>query len=203
MLAARKKGPPEIAFQPGPDGDAARKEYGDWYTETMKREWYSTGIHLGFNYSHSPVVYSDDTPAPPDEVSDYVQTARPGHRAPHAWLKDGRSTLDLFGRSFVLLCFSVPATVGDRFAAEARVRGVPLLLIELSDETKIRELYGANYVLVRPDGHVAWRGNAHPDSVGHVIDVVRGLAEQRAGARLAGRDHQFVKEQAIPAGSSQ
>jgi 2-polyprenyl-6-methoxyphenol hydroxylase-like FAD-dependent oxidoreductase len=203
MLAARKKGPPEIAFQPGPDGDAARKEYGDWYTETMKREWYSTGIHLGFDYSHSPVVYSDDTPAPPDEVSDYIQTARPGHRAPHAWLKDGRSTLDLFGRSFVLLCFAAPATVGDKFAAEARVRGVPLLLIELSDETEIRELYGANYVLVRPDGHVAWRGNVQPDSVGHVIDVVRGLAEQRAGARLGGRDHQVVKEQAIPAGSSQ
>jgi 2-polyprenyl-6-methoxyphenol hydroxylase-like FAD-dependent oxidoreductase len=203
MLAARKKGPPEIAFQAGPDGGAARKEYGDWYTETMKREWYSTGIHLGFDYYHSPVIYPDNTPAPPDEVSDYVQTARPGHRAPHAWLKDGRSTLDLFGRGFALLCFAVAGSVGDSFAAEARRRGLPLLLIDLSDEANIHELYGANYVLVRPDGHVAWRGNAQPESVGHVVDVVRGLAARHAGARLAGVDHQFVKEQAIPAGSIQ
>jgi 2-polyprenyl-6-methoxyphenol hydroxylase-like FAD-dependent oxidoreductase len=203
MLAARRKGPPEIAFQPGPAGDAARKEYGDWYTETMKREWYSTGIHLGFDYYHSPVVCPDNTPAPPDEVSNYVQTARPGHRAPHAWLKDGRSTLDLFGRGFVLVCFAVAGSVGDSFAAEARKRGFPLLLVDLNDETKIRELYGANFVLVRPDGHVAWRGNAQPESVGHVIDVVRGLAARRAGARLAGADHQLVKEQAVPAGSTQ
>jgi 2-polyprenyl-6-methoxyphenol hydroxylase-like FAD-dependent oxidoreductase len=202
MLAARKKGPPEIAFQSGPDGDVARKEYGDWYTETMKREWYSTGIHLGFHYYHSPVVYPDNTPVPPDEVSDYVQTARPGHRAPHAWLKDGRSTLDLFGRGFVLLCFAAAGTVGHSFAAEARRRGFPLLLIDLSDETDIRELYRANYVLVRPDGHVAWRGNAQPESVGHIIDVVRGLAARRAGTRPAGADHQRVEEQAIPAGST-
>jgi hypothetical protein len=39
--------------------------------------------------------------------------------------------------------------------------------------------------------------------VGHVIDVVRGLAARRAGARLAGADHQLVKEQAVPAGSTQ
>jgi 2-polyprenyl-6-methoxyphenol hydroxylase-like FAD-dependent oxidoreductase len=203
MLAARKKGPPEIAFQPSPEGDAARKEYGDWYTETMKREWYSTGIHLGFNYYHSPVVYPDNTPTPPDEVSNYIQTARPGHRAPHAWLTDGRSTLDLFGRGFVLLCFAPAGPAGVSFAAEARRRGFPLLVIDLSVEAGIHQLYGANYVLVRPDGHVAWRGNAQPESVGHVIDVVRGVAAGRAEACLAGANHHAVKENAIPAGSAQ
>jgi 2-polyprenyl-6-methoxyphenol hydroxylase-like FAD-dependent oxidoreductase len=203
MLAARKKGPSEVAFQHGPEGDAARKEYGDWYTETMKREWYSTGIHLGFDYYHSPVVVPDHTPAPSDEVSDYIQTARPGHRAPHAWLKDGRSTLDLFGHGFVLLCFSAAGSVGQSLAAAARVRSLPLLVIDLSDEASIHELYGANYVLVRPDGHVAWRGNAQPESAGYVIDVVRGLAAPRTGTRLAGADHSVGKEQAVPAGSAQ
>jgi 2-polyprenyl-6-methoxyphenol hydroxylase-like FAD-dependent oxidoreductase len=202
MLAARRKGPPEIAFQPGPEGDSARKEYGDWYTETMKREWYSTGIHLGFNYYHSPVVCPDNTPAPPDEVSDYIQNARPGHRAPHAWLKDGRSTLDLFGRGFVLLCFAPGGFVGRSLAEAARGRRFPLQIVDLSDEAKIHELYGANYVLVRPDGHVAWRGNAQPESAGHVIDVVRGFATEHARARLGEADHAVVKEHAIPAGSA-
>ena len=71
----------------------------------MKREWFSIGIHLGYRYEGSPLIVPDGTPEPPDEVMDYAPTARPGHRAPHAWLKDGRSTLDLFGRGFVLLRF--------------------------------------------------------------------------------------------------
>jgi 2-polyprenyl-6-methoxyphenol hydroxylase-like FAD-dependent oxidoreductase len=203
MLAARRKGPPEIAFQPGPEGDAARKEYGDWYTETMKREWYSTGIHLGFDYYHSSVVCPDNTPAPPDEVSNYIQTARPGHRAPHAWLKDGRSTLDLFGRGFMLLCFAPSGSVGQGFAEAARGRGFPLQIVDLSDEATIRELYGANYVLVRPDGHVAWRGNAQPESSGHVLDIARGFVPARSGARPVETNYPVAKQHAVPAGSAQ
>ena len=183
MLAARKEGPPEVAFRPGPEGDAARRTYGDWYTEIMKREWYSSGIHLGFTYDHSPVVCPDGTPAPPDEVSNYIQTARPGHRAPHAWLKDGRSTLDLFGRGFALLSFAGKEAVGAAFAGAAQARGVPLQIIDLSGEAEVRKLYSAAYVLVRPDGHVAWRGEALPDSVDDVIDTVRGVALRRADAR--------------------
>ena len=33
----------------------------------------------------------------------FVPSTRPGTRAPHAWLDDDRSTLDLFGDGFVLL----------------------------------------------------------------------------------------------------
>jgi 2-polyprenyl-6-methoxyphenol hydroxylase-like FAD-dependent oxidoreductase len=180
MLVARKKGPPEVAFQPGPDGDAARKEYGDWYTDIMKREWYSTGIHLGFNYYHSPVICPDNSSEPPDEVSNYIQTGRPGHRAPHAWLKDGRSTLDLFGRGFVLLSFGARGALGPIFSQAARARGFPLQIVDLSDETGLSELYGANFALVRPDGHVAWRGDRPPpENVGHLLDVVRGVASAR------------------------
>lgn len=183
MLAARKEGPPQVALQPGPEGDAARKRYGDWYTGIMKREWYSSGIHLGFNYNHSPIVCPDGTAAPPDEVSNYIQTARPGHRAPHAWLKDGRSTLDLFGRGFVLLGFVGDKPVGAAFAEAARARGVPLQVFDLSGEPEVHALYGAAHVLVRPDGHVAWRGDGTPDSVDHVVDTVRGMVPQLADTR--------------------
>jgi 2-polyprenyl-6-methoxyphenol hydroxylase-like FAD-dependent oxidoreductase len=185
MLAARKQAPPEVAFQPGPEGDAARKEYGEWYTGIMKREWYSSGIHLGFNYNHSPVVCPDGTAAPPDEVSNYIQSARPGHRAPHAWLKDGRSTLDLFGRGFVLLSFAGNRPVGAAFVKAARERGVPLQVIDLDGEREVHTLYGAAHVLVRPDGHVAWRGDELPDSVDHVIDTIRGAAPLRTDTRPA------------------
>ncbi len=62
--------PPEI-FQPGAAGDAARKEYGDWFTETdAARVVHATAIHLGYRYDDSPIVWPDGTPAPPLEDRD-------------------------------------------------------------------------------------------------------------------------------------
>lgn len=175
MLATRDKAPDPIAFNPGPEGAAARKAYGDWYTETMRAEWYSIGIHLGFNYYHSPVVCPDASENPDDDVSSYVQTGRPGHRAPHVWLKDGRSTLDLFGHGLTLLRLTGKATDSGAFEAAADERGLPLKTHDLSGESdEIRELYGADLVLVRPDGHVGWRGDTMPDNAGLVLDMLRG-----------------------------
>ena len=128
MLAPRTthKPPPEV-FQPGPAGDAARKEYGEWYTELMRHEWFMNGYHLGYRYDNSPIVVPDGTPAPPLEGQTYTQTARPGARAPHVWLRDGRSTLDLFGRGFVLLRLGAGCAGGRRHrAGAAPKRGVPL-----------------------------------------------------------------------------
>ncbi len=175
MLATRDKAPDPIAFNPGPEGAAARKAYGDWYTETMRAEWYSIGIHLGFNYYHSPVVCPDASENPDDDVSKYVQTGRPGHRAPHVWLKDGRSTLDLFGHGLTLLRLTGKAADSSAFEAAADDRGLPLKTHDLSGESdEIRELYGADLVLVRPDGHVGWRGDTMPDNAGLVLDMLRG-----------------------------
>ena len=66
----------------------------------------SAGIELGYRYENSPICVADGTPAPELDHGLYVPSTWPGARAPHVWLKDGRSTLDLFGKSFVLLNFS-------------------------------------------------------------------------------------------------
>ncbi|MBJ3775331.1 FAD-dependent oxidoreductase [Acuticoccus mangrovi] len=175
MLSTRSKAPPPIAFVPGPEGEKERKAYGDWYTETMKAEWYSIGIHLGFNYYHSPVICPDGSPEPPDLVSDYRQTGRPGHRAPHVWLKDGRSSVDLFGRGFVLLRLSEDAPAVDGFVRHARRFDIPLTVVDLFDEPEMRALYGADLSIVRPDGHVGWCGDRLPTSPGDVLDILRGV----------------------------
>ncbi len=103
MLSTRERLPGPEIFAPGATNDAARKEYGDWFAAIMRHEWFANGVMLGYRYDGSPIVWADGTPAPPDESHPYVQTARPGARAPHVWLGDGRSTLDLYGRGFVLL----------------------------------------------------------------------------------------------------
>ncbi len=46
-----------------------------------------------------------------------------------------------------------------RVAETAAALGVPLKVLEI-DSTALHSLYGADYALVRPDGHVAWRGDS-------------------------------------------
>jgi 2-polyprenyl-6-methoxyphenol hydroxylase-like FAD-dependent oxidoreductase len=171
MLSPRAELSP-LVFAEGAEADAARKAFGEAYTEMMKREWFTLHIHLGYIYEDSPIIYPDGTPAPNDPVMTYQQTARPGSRAPHAWLAPGRSTLDLFGREFVLLKFDDKLDTA-AFEAAATQRGVPLKVVPLADP-EVARLYKDALVLVRPDGFVGWRANKMPADAALVIDVVRG-----------------------------
>jgi 2-polyprenyl-6-methoxyphenol hydroxylase-like FAD-dependent oxidoreductase len=173
MLSTRHRLPPPEIFQADAAGDAARTDYGRWFTETMRHEWFTIGIHLGYRYDDSPIVWPDDTPAPPLETPTYTQTARPGARAPHAWLPDGRSTLDLYGRGFTLLRLGPDAPSGNSIRDAAASAGVPLDIVPL-DVRAVTELYQRRLVLVRPDGHVAWRADAEPTDARALIDAVRG-----------------------------
>ena len=131
----------------------------------------SAGIELGYRYENSPICVADGTPAPELDHGLYVPSTWPGARAPHVWLKDGRSTLDLFGKSFVLLNFS--GTKTSTIADSAQRVGLPMEVVNI-DEPKVREIYERDLVLVRPDGHVAWRGNVAPGNPSEIIDRIRG-----------------------------
>jgi hypothetical protein len=131
----------------------------------------SAGIELGYRYENSPICVADGTPAPELDHGLYVPSTWPGARAPHVWLKDGRSTLDLFGKGFVLLNFSAANT--SAITDAAKQVGLPLEVVTLNDE-KVHETYERDLVLVRPDGHVAWRSDSVPATVNEVIDKVRG-----------------------------
>lgn len=90
---------------------------------------------------------------------------------------DGRSTLDLFGSGFVLLRFGRNPVDVASLVEIATNRRVPLRVVDI-DDSKITDLYERKIVLVRPDSHVAWRGDICPDDVDTLIDRVRG---SRAG----------------------
>lgn len=126
------------------------------------------GMDLGYTYSSGSIVPDGSAlPAVEDPMRDYVQTARPGSRAPHLWLEDGRSTLDLFGGGMVL----VTGTDGDRWTRVARdvADGTPLAVHTLQAAGPGQELYGIESdgaVLVRPDGFVAWRAGSAPSDPG-------------------------------------
>ena len=158
-----------------PQGAATRAKVGREFAEAMRREWFTLGIHLGYRYEGSPICWPDGSEPPADDPQAYVPTARPGHRAPHAWLADGRSTLDLFGRGFMLLGFGADADEAASLLAAAKQRKVPMTFAAIA-EPHIAALYERRFVLVRPDGHVAWRNESMPQEPPRLIDVVRGRA---------------------------
>jgi 2-polyprenyl-6-methoxyphenol hydroxylase-like FAD-dependent oxidoreductase len=164
---------------PTPEGDALRRDVGTAFAEAMSHEWHTIGIHLGYRYDDSPVIVAEGTPTPPMPVAVYNPTTRPGARAPHAWLPDGRSILDLFGNAFVLLNLGGDANACTGLVAAAHERGVPIETVAIGDP-QICALYERRYVLVRPDGHVAWRSDDAPADPMAIVDHVRGAAVERA-----------------------
>ena len=175
MLSPRIAAPPAEVFRDDlPQAEEARRAFGDQYTQLMKREWFTIGIHLGYVYEGSPVIVPDGTPRPSDEVSTYTPTARPGSRAPHVWLADGSSTLDLFGKEFVLLDFGADGEL-DPLTRIAQQRAIPFRHVRIAD-ARARDVYEKALVLVRPDGQVGWRGNEVPKNAGRLWDTLTGTA---------------------------
>ncbi|TXL77560.1 hypothetical protein FHP25_09015 [Vineibacter terrae] len=155
----------------GPEGDATRQRVGDIIRATRWKEWNTLGVQLGYRYAASPIVIADGTPEPPDDPSDYQPSTWPGARAPHHWLAPGRSTLDLFGHGFVLV--AQRGADAASFAAAADSTGIPMQVHESADAA-LAALYAAPLVLVRPDGHVAWRGH-HAGDAAAVLRQAVGL----------------------------
>jgi 2-polyprenyl-6-methoxyphenol hydroxylase-like FAD-dependent oxidoreductase len=155
----------------GETGDVARAAIARQLPPKIKH-FAPIGVHLGYHYDGSTLIVPDDMATPPRESASYTPTARPGHRAPHVWLDETRSTLDLFGRGFVLLVFDGADGVAG-IAAAAKAAGVPLAVRRIDNSTA-RALHERRLVLVRPDGHVAWRGDNAPDDPPRLIDTFRG-----------------------------
>jgi len=125
----------------------------------------SDGLVLGYHY-HSTAVLGDGTPCPTtDPIAEHRPTARPGHRAPHLWLDAGgrMSTLDTIGAGFVLWAGPAAqssAATSTRVAAALRVPcGVRRMTAGRDGQRWMRacDIEPTGVVLVRPDGHVAWR----------------------------------------------
>jgi 2-polyprenyl-6-methoxyphenol hydroxylase-like FAD-dependent oxidoreductase len=152
---------------------------------------------LGVVYSSGAVVIGerDERPA----VIEPTSPATVGSRAPHVWIeRDGVrvSTLDFFGDGFVLLAGARGRPWRDAARVVARDLDIPLGAIVV-DGAEARDMSGrwlATYgidadgaVLVRPDGHIAWRSDGSAaDAVATLRQVVaRVLHLDVTGRRAA------------------
>jgi putative polyketide hydroxylase len=171
-INAAARGDPAQPLSPQ-EAVAASRRYGNF-----------AGMELGFSYE-SPAIIPDGS-APPsvaDEVVDYAPSAQPGRRAPHVWIERGgtrASILDFFGPHFTLICGarSQPWTAAC-MAAREELR-IPLEAYAVGrdfDEPtgRFAERYGigdGGAVVVRPDGHVAFRAQSPWTSL---TDVLRRI----------------------------
>lgn len=151
--------------QTGPQADAARAATREAILTGKAPEFRSLGVVIGYHYEASPVIVREAADAPCREPRPhYEPSARPGCRAPHLWLSDGRdrgtSLFDHFATDRPTLVLTRPDHAGSTtpWRDAAAAAGVPLAVIAPEAPT-IRDLFGADFVLIRPDHHVGWRGD--------------------------------------------
>jgi 2-polyprenyl-6-methoxyphenol hydroxylase-like FAD-dependent oxidoreductase len=150
----------------------------------------SLGVHFGHRYSNSPVVWPEQAKAPTWKWRRIVPTTWPGGRAPAVRLADGGELFDRLDVGFTLVDLSGRGA-GGPLVDMAVQRGVPMAHLTV-DDAAVRACWERDLVLVRPDEHVAWRGDLAPADWGAVLDRVTGYGTTRTRHVLAGADGQTL-----------
>lgn len=162
---------PEVTHD-SPEGQALRAEIAESFVSNNGRMHGMIGVELGYTYAESALVADEaDNPAT-WAISSYTPHTRPGVRLPHLWLADGRAVQDLLGDDFNLLDLRAQGDTGELEAAFAEL-GAPLRVIHL-DDAHLRAAYQRSLLLLRPDLHVAWRGDRAPEDPRTIAAMVTG-----------------------------
>lgn len=166
-----------------PAGELARQRAGAYLAEHGRNEFTIPGFTLGCRYDDTPIVIDDGSRKPPDQPSVYAPSAKPGGRAPHFWMPDNTSLFDHFGREWTLLVIDQNSSATDAFKSAATLRNLSLKVLDLTDNLFAADLYAAPAALIRPDQHVAWRGNVSSmEEADQILSTVLGGNEQATKA---------------------
>lgn len=152
---------PELMAE-GAAGERARAAAAGPIEDAKRAEFYSLGLVLGYGYGSNA---AEQTPS--GDV--YIPVLAAGNRLPHSRNAAGKSLYDLLGPEFTLLASSSRA-----WADAASRRGIPLVCLNPAAEG-FAAVDSDRIVLVRPDQHVAWVGEAstNPDAV--LASALRGF----------------------------
>jgi 2-polyprenyl-6-methoxyphenol hydroxylase-like FAD-dependent oxidoreductase len=174
------------AYHPGirmntPEGVAIRAEMAARFDVEQRKVTEILGIEAGYRYVGSPLVWPEPGDGPDPDNPQYVPTTWPGARLPHVWLNDlsashDRTPLhDRLGMGYSLLRLGETRVDTSNLEGALRTTGAPLDVLDIDDEAA-REIYGCDVLLIRPDLHIAWRGNQIPEDVGEIAAVATGRA---------------------------
>jgi len=159
-----------------PEGAGNRREMARAFESKVSRMYESLGAEIGFRYRGSPIVCADAVAEPPGEEIRYIPTTWSGARLPSAFRADGTAVFDqLACTGFTLLAVDAAPAETLPLLDAASAASLPLQVVDLHEPCLAR-LYERRFVLVRPDQHVAWRGDAIPESCASIVDTIRGAA---------------------------
>lgn len=171
MMKARRAVPADIEAGDA-EGERARAEVGREAYELNVQQFCCAGLNFGYYYEGSSIVVPDGEAPPPYSMGSFTPSTVPGCRAPHFWLRDGRSLYDAFGPGYTLLRLDARTDVSGLVDAAA-ARNVPLVVLDVAGE-EVPEVYRHALLVCREDQHVAWRGDAAPADALALIDRLRG-----------------------------
>lgn len=168
-MASQRGAVPANLEDDSAEGEAARRELGHKAYELNVQQYCAAGLNFGYFYDDSPLIAYDGEAAPGYSMVDFTPSTVPGCRLPHVWLDDGRSLYDALGSRFTLLRLDSAIDTAPLQSAAAR-EGLDLPLLDIGAGAP----YDRKLILVRPDQHIAWRGDALPDDCAALIRRIRG-----------------------------
>jgi 2-polyprenyl-6-methoxyphenol hydroxylase-like FAD-dependent oxidoreductase len=144
-----------------PEGAAVRANLARVADIEQRKSNEMIGAELGYRYVGSPLIWPEPGEGPPHDFIKYVPTTWPGARLPHVWLADGSAMQDRLGPGYTLIRLGGAEADAAPLARAFRNYGAPFAVLDVPDENA-RDVYGHDLILVRPDLHIVWRGNAPP-----------------------------------------
>jgi len=172
---AERLGIPAEVDDEGPEADALRRKIGAEAYALHVQQFACAGLNFGYFYPDSPIIVYDGAQAPAYTMYDYTPSTVPGCRTPHFRLADGSSVYDRMGQGYTLMVFDPAASIA-RLVNAADRAGMPLTVLDLAGEQR-PETYRHALLLSRPDGHVAWRGDALPTDIEALVARLCGHAQ--------------------------
>ncbi len=155
-----------------PAGAATRKNLAAVADVEQRKSNEMIGAELGYRYVDSPIVCN--IPGGPELLfRDYQPTTWPGARLPHVWLDDGTAMQDRVAEGYTIIKLGGSKADAGGLERAIRARGAPVELLDVPDRVA-RDVYGYDLILVRPDMHVVWRGNAAPEDPAQVAAIATG-----------------------------
>jgi len=156
-----------------PEGLRAREAYIRIADREQRKSNEMVGAELGYRYAGSPLIWPEPGEPPEDDFIRYVPTTFPGARLPHVRLDDGSAMQDRLGAGYTLLRLGGSNADVSALNRAFGAIGAPFETVDVPD-ARPRDVYGYDLLLLRPDLHVVWRGNAPPDEPERLARITTG-----------------------------
>ena len=159
-------------FSGTPHGEASKQALVQVADSEQRKGNRMIGAELGYRYVDSPCI--DNIPGGPEHrVGEYHPNVWPGSRLPHCWLDDGTAIQDHLPETYILLSLGTKPPDTTRIRKSFEATGAPVTEVKVESD-RVRDLYGFDFLVLRPDMHVVWRGTEVPRNALEIVSIATG-----------------------------